>query len=204
MIAIIDYGLGNLLSVAKAFEEVGAGKPVVVTRTPEELEKASHVVLPGVGNYHIGMQNLRRMGFLESLNEQVIGNGKMFLGICLGMQMLSETGEESGQTEGLGWIPGRCRRIRAGDLKLPHIGWNDLEFQGDHPLFQNIAREREFYFVHSYCFDCPPEYTIAHCTYGERFTAAVQRNNVLGTQFHPEKSRETGLKLLRNFLRMPC
>ena len=120
------------------------------------------------------------------------------------MQLLAEVGEESGETSGLSWISGRARRLRTGGLKIPHIGWNDVEIMNPYPLFQGISRSREFYFVHSYCLDCPHEYVVARCTYGDTFTAAIQKDNIYATQFHPEKSRDAGLKLLKNFLSISC
>lgn len=204
MIIIVDYGLGNLLSVAKAFEEVCANERVIISGDPKDLSDASRIILPGVGNFRIGMRNLHQRGLIESLQKEVIEKGKIFLGICLGMQLLVEIGEEGGETTGLGWIPGRTRKLKAANLKLPHIGWDDVQFLDSHPIFKNIPRNKEFYFVHSYCVDCPSEYIIARCIYEEPFAAAIQKGNVFGTQFHPEKSRESGLRLLKNFLTKTC
>ena len=136
------------------------------------------------------------------LFRSVISKKKPFLGICLGLHLLAKIGEESGVTAGLEWVPGKSRKIEAPGLKLPHIGWDDLEIVNSHPLFEGIARSREFYFVHKFCIDCPEDYVVATCTYGETFTAALQKDNIYATQFHPEKSREAGLKLLSNFLRI--
>lgn len=204
MILIVDYGLGNLLSVSKAFEEVAGEKKVVISRNPLMLEEASHIVLPGVGNFKTGMENLQKFNFIGSLTQQVTKNKKPFLGICLGMQLLAEKGEEAGETPGLGWVRGKARRLMVNGLKLPHIGWDNLETDHQHPLFKNIGRDREFYFVHSYCVECPEEYIIGKCVYGEPFAAVICRGNIYATQFHPEKSREQGLKLLRNFLKLTC
>lgn len=204
MIMIVDYGLGNLLSVAKAFEEVAEEKEVVVSQDPETLSRASHIVLPGVGNFRTGMQNLTSLQMIEPLAHQVINNKKPFLGICLGMQLLAEVGEEYGDTKGLAFVPGKTRPLDTGNLKLPHIGWDEMETAGAHSLFKNVARDREFYFVHSYYLDCPSEYIIAKCTYGKTFAAAIQKDNIYATQFHPEKSRDAGLKVLKNFLKATC
>jgi glutamine amidotransferase len=200
-IVVIDYGLGNLLSVAKAFEEIGGQGEVLVTGDPASLQKATHIVLPGVGNFKTGMENLRRRGLVQPLEEEILGKGKPFLGICLGMQLLAEVGEEFGKHHGLGFVPGRVRQLVSNGLPLPHIGWQDIEIVGKSYAFAAGIAERDFYFVHSFVLECPEDYVTAYCTYGERFPAAIQNNNILATQFHPEKSREAGLDILRNFLR---
>ena len=200
-IVVIDYGLGNLLSVAKAFEEVSGGVEVLVTGKATDLEQGSHLVLPGVGNFKTGMENLRRLGLVKPLEEEVLGKGKPFLGICLGLQLLAEVGEEFGEHRGLGFIPGRVRQLRSNGLPLPHIGWQDIERVKDTHLFDERSSKKDYYFVHSFVLECPEDYVTAACTYGERFPAAVQKDNIMATQFHPEKSREAGLDILRNFLR---
>ena len=200
-IVVIDYGLGNLLSVAKAFEEVCGRGQVLVTGAPAKLKEASHLVLPGVGNFKTGMENLRKLGLVETLKEEVLTKGKPFLGICLGMQLLAEVGEEFGEHHGLGFIPGRVRQLRSNGLPLPHIGWQDIERVKDTHLFDERSSKKDYYFVHSFVLECPEDYVTAACTYGERFPAAVQKDNIMATQFHPEKSREAGLDILRSFLR---
>jgi glutamine amidotransferase len=200
-IVVIDYGLGNLLSVAKAFEEVCGRGEVLVTDAPASLKEASHLVLPGVGNFKTGMENLRKLGLSETLKEEVFTKGKPFLGICLGMQLLAEVGEEFGEHHGLGFVPGRVRQLDSNGLPLPHIGWQDIEITAKNSAFAATAAKRDFYFVHSFILECPEEYVTAYCTYGERFPAAIQKDNILATQFHPEKSREAGLDILRNFMR---
>jgi len=204
VILIVDYGLGNLLSVFKAFEEVAEGRKVIISRNPSDMDNASYIVLPGVGDFKTGMKYLKELQLVEPLTIQVVQNKKLFLGICLGMQLLADVGEESGETPGLGWLNGTTRHLRTNVLKTPHIGWNDLELANPHKLFDGIARNREFYFVHSCCLDCLPEYIIASCSYGETFPAAIQKDNIYATQFHPEKSRSAGLKLLKNFLEISC
>jgi len=186
--------------VAKALEEVSRGERVAVSEDPDDLRRASHIILPGVGNFGRGMENLQERGFVDPLTEEVIGKRKLFLGICLGMQLLAEKGEEYGGHDGLGWIPGRVRRLDCHGLKLPHIGWQDIEIVRETPLFSHGAADQDYYFVHSFVFDCPDEFVAAYCTYGERFAAALQKDNLYATQFHPEKSREAGLTILRNFL----
>ncbi len=204
MIFVVDYGLGNLLSVAKAFEAVAEGEEVVVSADPGRLREASYVILPGVGNFKTGMENLHVRRLIEPLRDAVLKERRPFLGICLGMQLLAEVGEENGETPGLGWIPGRARLLNAGPNKLPHIGWHDVEDGNSASLLQNIRRGGDFYFVHSYCLDCPPQYVVARCRYGESFPAVIQHENIHGTQFHPEKSRGAGLKILKNFLSPLC
>ncbi len=201
MIHIVDYGLGNLLSVAKAFESVPHGRNVVVSAEPDHLAEADFIVLPGVGSFRRGMDNLHDLQLVEPLKQQIMEERKPFFGICLGMHLLAEIGEEEGATEGLGCVPGHVRALKADGLKMPHIGWDDLHIQEKKPLFSNVAQDKEFYFVHGYIFDCPQEYIAATCTYGETFAAAIHKDNIFATQFHPEKSRERGLRLLANFLR---
>ena len=204
-VAIIDYGSGNLRSVAKAFERV-AGNPstIQVTRSPEIVASASHIVLPGVGAFADCMQGLRALpGMLQVLQQQVLQKGKQFLGICVGMQMLFEKGYEHGVHDGLGWLGGEVVALKAGEhsLKIPHMGWNDLKISGDHPLLKNIKTGDHAYFVHSYHAMCKSTSDVlATVTYGQTVAAVVGQGNIMGTQFHPEKSQATGLTLLKNFL----
>ena len=226
-VVIIDYGSGNLRSVAKAFERV-SGSAVQVTCSPDDLVKATHIVLPGVGAFADCMQGLRALpGMLEALEQQVIQNGKPFLGICVGMQMLFEKGHEHGVHDGLGWLKGevvgllsqpddrnrmtddknfpssviRHPSSGASSLKIPHMGWNDLQITGDHPLLRDIKNGDHAYFVHSYHAVCNnPADVLATVDYGQKVTAVVGSRNIFGVQFHPEKSQETGLTLIKNFL----
>lgn len=200
-VAVIDYGMGNLDSVARAFEECG-GTPVVTDRK-EDIEKATHIVLPGVGAFPDGMRNLKERGLDEALREQVVVGQIPFLGICLGMQMLATKGWEGGETDGLGWIEGEVRRLEpAGeDVRIPHVGWSEVMFAKDSPLFRDIASGRDFYFVHSYHFRCRREEDVlARTPYYGGLVSAVARGNILGVQFHPEKSQRIGFQVLRNFL----
>ena len=204
MIAIIDYGTGNLLSVRNAFEAVAGGAEVFVTHSPKELEKASHIVLPGVGSFPVGMENLTRFGMVDALRREIIERGKPFLGICLGMQLLMEEGEESGIHPGLGLLPGRVKKLSSGDNPRLHLGWNNLTDVAPGSLLDG-AEGKDFYFVHQYVCDAPTETAAAYCNYGQRFVAAIERDNIFATQFHPEKSRKTGLDVLKGFLRgKPC
>ncbi len=200
MIAVIDYKLGNLFSVVKAFEFLG--QQVRVTASPDDLRAATHIVLPGVGAFPHGMQNLKDAGLLAVLNEEVIEKKKPFLGICLGLQLLAEKGFEHEECEGLGWVKGEVRQLETGGLKIPHIGWNDVTAKEGSKLFAGIKQGSDFYFVHSYQLHCTDPAAVAATTeYGERITAAVEQDNIYAVQFHPEKSQEAGQKLLENFLR---
>ena len=199
MIAIVDYGVGNLRSVQKALERVGA--EAVVSGDPGALDAARGVVLPGVGAFGDGMDQLRARGLAEPVLHHVEA-GKPLLGICLGMQLLFEESEEMGQHTGLGLLPGRVVRFPEGELKVPHIGWNQLQVRQD-PLLEGIADGSYAYFVHSY-YVAPAEAedVLATTEYGIAFAAVVGRGRVWGAQFHPEKSQEVGLRLLQNFARL--
>ena len=210
-VAIIDYDSGNLHSAAKAFEraayEAGTGHEISVTQDPEIVRQAERIVLPGVGAYADCWAGLGRVsGMLEALEEGVRQKGKPFLGICVGMQLLSERGYEHGTTNGLGWIGGEVRHITPNDphLKIPHMGWNTLEAKHPHPLLTDIPTGAEgwhAYFVHSYAFTNTEEgASLAVTDYGGPITAMVAKGNIAGTQFHPEKSQKLGLKLITNFL----
>ena len=195
MIAIIDYDMGNLRSVQKAFEYLG--KEAVITDRPDTIAAASHVVLLGVGAFEDAMARLRATGLDQALLEAARA-GKPFLGICLGMQMMFEASEENGHFAGLGLFPGTITRFEDQGLKIPHMGWNTLRTRAC-PLF-DAGEDPCVYFVHSYCMaDVNDEWTAATCEYGQTFTAAICRGNVMATQFHPEKSGEAGLKMLRRF-----
>lgn len=203
MLAIIDYGSGNLRSVAKAFERVGA--PAHVTSSPQALKTASHIVLPGVGAFAACMQGLSGIpGMLEALDEEVRGRKKMFLGICVGMQMLFDEGHEHGVHKGLGWLKGKVLPLSADKgLKIPHMGWNELIPARAHPLLSGVDAGSHAYFVHSYHAHCVhPDDVLATTPYGQTVTAVVGQGNIFGTQFHPEKSQGVGLRLLSNFLAM--
>ncbi len=203
MIAIIDYGMGNLRSVEKAFEKVGF--EATVTADPKVLLNADKIVLPGVGAFPDCMRNLEQGGFVEPLLK-VIGEGRPFLGICLGLQLLFTESEEFGVHKGLNVIPGRVLRFPEGlaengeVLKVPHMGWNQLEIRHQPPVFQGIDNGTNVYFVHSYYVKPDDERVVAATTgYGMEFCAAIWKDNVVATQFHPEKSQGKGLQILKNF-----
>lgn len=199
-IAIIDYRMGNLRSVEKGFEHAGVAD-VVVTDDPEVISAADGIVLPGVGAFRDASANLRESGVEEVLRHK-IGHGTPFLGICLGMQLLADVGLEEGEWTGLGIVPGVCDKLPAG-VKIPHIGWNTVEYPVDSALFDGIDESTAFYFVHSYRLSPRDSSVIIGSTeYGVRFAAAVQTDNVFAVQFHPEKSSAAGLHLLANFGRI--
>ena len=199
MIAIVDYGMGNLRSVAKALEAIG--EEPRITASPDDLRNASHIILPGVGAFGQCAANLRATGLVEALREEVRDRGKPFLGICVGMQLLVEQSDEGGDDRGLGWFAGMVRRFDASpDRKVPHMGWNDVDAAADAPMFKGM-RNRVFYFVHSYFVELTDRSGVAAtCDYGVAFPAAMAIGNIWAVQFHPEKSQQNGLKLLQNFL----
>jgi len=210
MIVIVDYGVGNLRSVQKALEHVGA--PATISSDPAALEPGAAetpggIVLPGVGAFGDGMAELRRRGLVAPLRRQAAA-GRPLLGICLGMQLLFESSEEMGEHRGLGLLPGRVVRFPPGPLKVPHVGWNRLRPgrqspPGQHPLLAGIAEGAYAYFVHSYYAEpAEPGDVLATTDYGLEFAAVVGRGRVWGAQFHPEKSQEVGLQLLANFWRL--
>jgi glutamine amidotransferase len=202
-VVILKYGMGNIDSVVRAVEECG-GHPAVAER-PEDLDRATHIIVPGVGAYSVGMANIRDRGFREKLEDEVMGRGVPILGICLGMQFMATKGLEGGETQGFGWIPGEVTRLvpSSPDERIPHIGWNNVSSVGSPALFSGIPRGKDFYFVHSYHLACRGrEHIIATTPYCGTFVSAVQREHIVGVQFHPEKSQKAGFQLIRNFLSM--
>lgn len=197
MIAVVDYGAGNLASVANALDRIGA--PVVVTRDPDEIRNADGVIVPGVGAAADTMKHLSSLE-LTGVIQDVIAHGKPYLGICMGMQVLLTRSYEGGEHLCLDVIPGSVRRLPDG-LPIPHMGWNQVRQNGDHPLFAGIPDNTDFYFVHSYYAEPDHQSWVGGSTeYGKWFTSAVCSGNVMGTQFHPEKSGHWGLRLLENFV----
>jgi glutamine amidotransferase len=207
-VAIIDYGSGNLRSAAKAFEraarEADLSADILVTSDPQALRAADRIVLPGVGAFGDCAAGLRAIpGMEEALNDAVRVQAKPFLGICVGMQLMAERGLEHGAHKGLGWLGGEVVKIEPADaaLKIPHMGWNDLEIIRAHPLLADMPATHA-YFVHSYAFAvAEPETLVARVDYGGPVTAMVAKDNMAGTQFHPEKSQALGLALIGNFLK---
>ena len=198
-IAIIDYGMGNLRSVAKAFERLG--HTATITREPKVILDASHVVLPGVGAFPDCMKNLDQYGLIDTVHRS-LSSGKPFLGICLGLQLLFTESEEFGSHPGLGWIRGRVVRFQDGNLKVPHMGWNNLEIRKKSPILTGLPKNAMVYFVHSY-YGVPEDPALIATTteYGASFASSIAKDNVFACQFHPEKSQTVGLKLLQNFAR---
>ena len=201
MIALIDYDAGNIKSVEKAFQSLG--KEVVLTRDPEVLKRADHVVLPGVGSFGDAMENLNRYHLVPVIHE-IVEKGTPFLGICLGLQLMFEGSEESEGVEGLGLLEGKIVRIPdTYGLKIPHIGWNSLHLQNNGRLFQNVPMDAYVYFVHSYYLQAKHEEIVKATTeYGVTIHASVEQDNIFACQFHPEKSSRYGLKILENFAKL--
>ncbi|MBI3096126.1 MAG: imidazole glycerol phosphate synthase subunit HisH [Rhodocyclales bacterium] len=206
MIGVVDYGSGNLLSVTNALAMVGADAQLC--STPEQLAGAERIILPGVGAFGNCLDNLRCRGFDQALDELVIRQRRPILGICVGMQLMARKSLEGGEHAGLGWLDAEVVRLvpQPEQLRVPQIGWNDIEFRANCPLFAGLRQGTDVYFVHSYGMNCRDETDVgAWCDYGGRVTAAVWRDNIVGTQFHPEKSQDIGLRILENFVRWtPC
>ena len=208
-VAIIDYGSGNLRSAAKAFEraarEAGLADEIQVTSSPEAVLQAERIVLPGVGAFGDCRAGLAMLdGMVEALQEAVIGRGRPFLGICVGMQLMADVGREHGDYPGLGWIPGDVVALDVGDsLKVPHMGWNGLEMTApEHPILAGLVPDTHVYFVHGYHVRAKePAHVHARVDYGGEVAAVIGRDNLIGTQFHPEKSQTAGLAIIGNFLR---
>ncbi len=196
-ICILDYGSGNVKSVYNAFSKVANCK---VSNARKDISNSSHLVLPGVGAYKISMERIRATIPLDLLLEQ-IENGKPFLGICVGMQVMSKSGIEFESAEGLGVIPGSVSKLNSLHLPLPHVGWNNLVEIGNHPITQGISNDDDFYFVHSYGYTAiPDEFIIAKTNYGKDFPSIISSRNAIGVQFHPEKSQKSGYRIIENFV----
>ena len=199
MIAIVDFGLGNLRSVEKAFEFLGVSAAIV--ENPRQVDSASHLVLPGDAAFGDAMNKLRRGGWVECIDRSIAA-GKPFLGICVGLQLMFSKSFELGCHEGLGLFSGVCERFQ-GSERVPHIGWNQINFENSSPLLNGISSGTYFYFVHSYCVDAAKSKAVlASTSYGLDFVSVVGSDGVFGVQFHPEKSQSGGLRLLKNFSRI--
>ena len=209
MIVIIDYGSGNLRSAEKAFARQARGRPVLVSGAADDVRRAAHIVLPGVGAFGDCAQGLRAIdGMVEALQEAVMDEGKPFLGICVGMQLMATRGLEFGETEGFGWISGDVAKIEPNDpdCKIPHMGWNTIERVREHPLLDGIETGPDglhAYFVHSFHLQPKDQAdVVAIAEYGGPVTAMVAKDNMVATQFHPEKSDKIGLKIIDNFINL--
>jgi len=200
MIVIINYGMGNIRSILKAYERLG----IEVTHSSriEDIMRAKKLVLPGVGHFAGGIGKLRKMGLIEALHKKVIVEKTPILGICLGMQLFTERSEE-GNVEGLGWIDAQTIKFeyeKDNSIRIPHIGWNSVNIERDCPIFHGLDTTQLFYFVHSYHVKCKNTSNVASTTkYGIEFTSSIQKDNIWGVQFHPEKSHKNGLRILKNF-----
>jgi glutamine amidotransferase len=198
-IVIVDYGVGNTYSVANAIKFLGY-KKLQVSDQVKFIREADALILPGVGAFDEAARNLRSRNLHTLLNEEVLVKKKPILGICLGMQMLAESSEENGWHEGLNWIPGKVKKlVLPPSFPVPQVGWNNIQVNQRDPLFSRTPENPNFYFDHSYHFDTTPQYRMAWCDYGVEVTAAVNKDNIFGVQFHPEKSQTNGLKLFRGF-----
>ncbi|MDA0241056.1 MAG: imidazole glycerol phosphate synthase subunit HisH [Proteobacteria bacterium] len=200
-VSVIDYGIGNISSVVNALLRIGCSPKVAVDGEILRRDATNHIILPGVGAIGQAMHNIEERGIREALQERVIGDEVPYLGICVGMQILVESGEEFGDHKCLGWIPGRtCNLASIGEsLRVPHVGWNTIEPKREDPLFNELP-DTHFYFVHSYCVECPEQFVTAETEYGGSFIACIRKGNIAGVQFHPEKSAAAGDTLLKNFL----
>jgi imidazole glycerol-phosphate synthase subunit HisH len=198
-VCILDYGSGNVRSVSNLITHLGYEG--VVSNQPDDITQATHLILPGVGAFGAAMKKIREKLPLELLEQEVLTGSKPFLGICVGMQVLADVGHEFGKHAGLGWIPGEVRELDSRGEALPHIGWNDIILQTPCPLTKGLGEVRDFYFVHSYAFAPQSEDCVkANVEYGTKFAAIIQRDNLYGVQFHPEKSQKAGQQLIMNFL----
>ena len=203
MVVIIDYKAGNLVSIQKILKKAGVGEAIISTN-PKDIEKATKLILPGVGHFDYGMNQLRQSRLIEVLNKKVLEYKTPILGICLGAQLLTH-GSEEGNQKGLGWIAANTvkfdRTKLDQKLKIPHMGWSDVEFRQKVPLFSDLPTDSRFYFVHSYHLVCDRQEDIAVTTqYGYEFTAGFIKDNIMGMQFHPEKSHKYGMQLFQNFI----
>lgn len=197
LVGIIDYGMGNIKSVFNAIEYIG--EESIIIQSLDDFEQCSHLILPGVGAYSKATENIQRLKFLDPILAH-INDKKPLLGICLGMQLFSSSGTEGGNTKGLNIIDGEVKKLDV-SLHIPHVGWNNITIKNDHPIFEDIKRDVDFYFVHSYEFKLNDENNLLASTHYEKEVTAIVSNNgsVVGIQFHPEKSQENGLKILENF-----
>jgi glutamine amidotransferase len=196
-IVVVDYDMGNVGSIVNMLKKIG--QPAEISSAPDVIRKADRLILPGVGSFDAGMDNIRARGLVSVLHEKVVVDKTPVLGICLGMQLLGD-GSHEGKTAGLGWIPAESVKLSSETLRVPHMGWNELAVTQPHWLFEGEPADMRFYFVHSYHVVCKePQHQIATARYGIELAAAVAKDHILGVQFHPEKSHRFGMQLLRNF-----
>lgn len=201
MIVIIDYKMGNVGSILNMLKKIG--EEAVISSDLEEIKKANKLILPGLGSFDAGIKNLTDLGLIPALNQKVLNEKTPILGICLGMQLFSQKSEE-GISKGLGWIDGVVKKFQFEnkELKIPHMGWNTIEFTKNDVLFSDMLEKSRFYFVHSYHVVCQEKEIIATTNYGYDFPSVIRQDNIIGVQFHPEKSHKFGKKLLENFAKL--
>lgn len=198
-VCILDYGSGNVRSVLNLIASIEGN--VVISHDAGEIKRASHIVLPGVGAFASTMRKMRETLPMDGLEQAALVEKKPFLGICVGMQVMATRGVEFGEHAGLGWVPGTVEHLKADNLPLPHVGWNNVTCRRSSPLLAGFENGADFYFVHSFAFHVDPqEHVVATTEYGNEFCSVVQRENLFGVQFHPEKSQRAGLRLMKNFL----
>ncbi|WP_026807997.1 imidazole glycerol phosphate synthase subunit HisH [Aliarcobacter lanthieri] len=198
MIVVIDYGMGNLGSIANMIKKVGY--KCLITSDLEEIKKANKLVLPGVGSFDNGMINLERLGIVEVLNQKVLVEKTPILGICLGMQLMTKNSEE-GTLPGLGWIDASTKKFMSDNFKIPHMGWNIIKHKKESKIFDDLNNEKRFYFVHSYFVNCNDENDVlTYTNYIQEFVSSFEKDNIIGVQFHPEKSHKFGMCLIKNFV----
>jgi glutamine amidotransferase len=198
-VCILDYGSGNVKSVFNLISSIA--EHVVVSNEPASIADATHIVLPGVGAFGAAMRKIRETLPMAELEQAVLADGKPFLGICVGMQVMATIGKEFGEHAGLGWIGGQVTELDAKNLPLPHVGWNNVMCRQASPLFAGLGEQPDFYFVHSFAFSPDdPRHAMATSHYGTEFCSMIQRDNLFGVQFHPEKSQRAGIRLIKNFL----
>ncbi len=199
-VVIVDYGMGNIRSVVNAFEYVGA--KVKLTKKLPDIKDAAAIVVPGQGAFRDCIANLRKNNLTETLTDEVVKKGKPFLGICMGLEILADKGFEGGEFDGLGWISGTTKRFKlSSQYKIPHLGWNEIKIKKPTWLFKGLSPNPSFYFAHSYYLQPKdPSWIVASCHYGIKFAAALQKENIVAVQFHPEKSQHDGLQLIKNFV----
>lgn len=201
-IVIIDYKMGNLRSVQKAFEVSGCN--AVISNKHNVIKDADKIVLPGVGSFQDGMKNLFNLDLIDVLNQEVLQNKKPFLGICLGMHLVARKGYENGETRGLSWVDAEVIKLdfekSTKGIKVPHVGWNSAEYSNYNNLFEGVNNESDFYFVHSYHFKTNEQIVTSTTNHGKEFVSSIQKDNIYAFQFHPEKSQATGLKIIKNFI----
>jgi imidazole glycerol-phosphate synthase subunit HisH len=198
LICILDYGAGNVKSVLNIVKHIGC--EVIISNKITDIKSATHLILPGVGAFGTAINKIKSQIPLRELEVEVLQKKKPFLGICVGMQVLLEKGFEHGVYDGLGWIPGSVKKIKAKMLPLPHIGWNDVIIKKESILFQDLNDVNDFYFVHSYAVEINSHYVLTETQYENKFCSSLQKDNIYGVQFHPEKSQRAGQKLIMNFL----